>query len=112
MDSLKSLMDKKEYQLVLDLTKGSSDPEAIFYRATAYISLNQPVPATALLVENREELFKANPVLLMKVTFELRFIQKQFDEAYKDLEWFSNQPYVSQAVEEQLRAAPALIRSE
>jgi hypothetical protein len=111
MDSLKSLMDKKEYQLVLDLTKGSSDPEAIFYRATAYISLNQPVPATALLVENREELFKANPVLLMKVTFELRFIQKQFDEAYKDLEWFSNQPYVSQAVEEQLRAAPALIRA-
>jgi hypothetical protein len=111
MDSLKSLMDKKEYQLVLDLTKGSGDPEALFYRATAYISLNQPEPALALLTENRAELYQANPVLLMKVTFELRFIQKQFDEAYKDLEWFSNQPYVSQAVEEQLRAAPALIRS-
>lgn len=111
MDSLKSLLDKKQFDLVLDLTKDSPDPEAVFYRSTALISLNRPQEALSLLLNHRADLYEANPLLYMKVSFELRFILKQFDEAYKDLEWCSNQPYVSQAVEEQLRVYPGIIRS-
>jgi len=111
MDSLKSLMDKKDFDLVLSLTKGARDPEAIFYRATALISKNKPQEAMNLIRENRTALYEANPLLTLKADFELRFLLRQFDEAYKDLEYYSNQPYVSQAVEEQLRAYPSIIRS-
>lgn len=104
-------MDKKDYDLVLSLTQNATDPEAVFYRATALISKNQAQEAINLIKEHRAALFEANPTLTMKANFELRFILKQFEEAYKDLEFFSNQPYVSQAVEEQLRAYPNIIRS-
>ena len=35
MDSLKTLMDKKQYDLVIKLTENSNDSIALFYRLSA-----------------------------------------------------------------------------
>ncbi|MCQ2742279.1 MAG: hypothetical protein MJ239_03160 [Bacilli bacterium] len=111
MDSLKSLLDRKEYDLLLDLTKQSSDPEEIFYRITALTAQNKGKEALAELILNRPTLYKHNPGLCLKANFELRFILKQWDDAYKDIKFFEDQPYVSQEIEEQLRALPEVVRS-
>lgn len=111
MDSLKSLLDKKQYDLVLSLTRTSTDPEALIFRCSAFLALGKSSEALSILLDNRVALFKANPILTMKSTFELRFILRQFDEAYDDLKAFDEMPYVSQEVEEYLQTAPKIIRS-
>lgn len=112
MDSLKSIYDKKEYQLIVDLTNGTNDPESLFYRASAYLALNKPKEAMDVFVSRRKELFKFNPLLTLKNNFELRILLGEFDEAYEDYDEFKNYPYVSQAVEERLASLPQYLRSK
>jgi hypothetical protein len=111
MDSLKSLLDKKQYDLVLSLTEGSTDATSLIYRASAYLAKGDGLSAEKILVEQREVLYSYNPVLTLKFTFEVRFVLKHFDAAYDDLAYFNEKPYVSQEVEEYLRALPGLIRT-
>lgn len=110
MDSFKSLLERKEYALVLNLSEGSKDPETLFCRLSALLATNDAQGALALFLENREALYVYNPLLTLKSNFELRFINGQFDEAYADEPYFENKPYVSQEVEEYLRGLPKLIR--
>jgi hypothetical protein len=111
MDSLKSLMDRKDYDLVLSLTRDSSDADALFFRASAFLAKNESNEALRIMVSHRSDLYRANPMLTIKATFEIRFIRKEFDEAYKDLDEFLQKPYVSQVVEEYLKALPKIIRT-
>ena len=110
MDNLASLIEKKQYDLVLSLTERANDATSLFYRTVAYLELGKAEEAMRLLLENRDFLYQDSPIRTMKVNFELRFILKEFDEAYEDAKYFSNLPYVSQEVEEYLRDLPSLIR--
>jgi hypothetical protein len=110
MDSLKSLLDKKQYDLILSLTEGNNDTEAVVYRISAYLGKGDSASAQSLFLANRDTLWGFNPMLCLKSNFELRFIRKQFDEAYDDIAYFQAKPYVSQEVEEYLRTLPKLIR--
>jgi hypothetical protein len=110
MDSLKSLLDKKQYDLILSLTEGSLDPEALVYRISAYLGKGDSASAQDLFFKNRDLLWSFNPVLTIKSNFELRFIAHDFDGAYDDITYFENKPYVSQEVEEYLRDLPKRIR--
>jgi hypothetical protein len=110
MESLKELIEKKEYQRVLELTKESKDAEALFCRVSAYLGLGRYQDARILLVKERDALWAKNPILTMKATFETRFGLEEFDEAYQDEEDFANRPYISQEVEEVLRGLKEYIR--
>ena len=110
MDNLVTLLEKKQYKLVLDLTENTKDPEAIFARASALLSLQKSQDAMALLERNRSILWKHSPIKLMKANFELRFILNEYDEAYDDASYFSSLPYVSQEVEEYLHSLGKMIR--
>lgn len=110
MDNLRSLLERKEYQLVLDLTKKSNDAEGMFCRASAFLALGKAQDAMDLIEEKRNILWIFSPLKLMKTNFELRFILNQFDEAYDDATYFSSLPYVSQEVEEYLQSLGKLIR--
>jgi hypothetical protein len=110
MDSLKSLLDKKQYDLILSLTEGSVDAEAIVYRISALLGKGQAKDAGALFLANRDLLWSYNPLLTIKSNFELRFIAQEFDAAYDDVSYFQNKPYVSQEIEEYLRDLPKRIR--
>ena len=112
MDNYKTLLEKKEYDLLLSLTEGDLSPAGLSYRASAYLAKGDAKQAFNILNAHRDELYKVNPLKTMKSIFELRFILKEFEEAYDDLEHFENLPYVSQEVEEYLHALPKLIRTE
>jgi hypothetical protein len=111
VDSLKSLLDKKQYDLVLSLTEGCQDAPSLIYRASAYLAKGDGLDAEAILVTQRDILYSYNPAMTLKFNFEVRFVLKHFDLAYEDLAYFNEKPYVSQEVEEYLRALPNLIRT-
>jgi hypothetical protein len=110
MDSFKSLLEKKQYDLVLSLTSDTGKEEDLFFRIAAYLGKGDSAKASALFFQNRDRLYAFNPLLTLKTNFELRDILKQYDEAYDDEPYFENKPYVSQEVEEYLRALPKMIR--
>ena len=111
MDSLKSLMDRKEYDLVLRLTKNSTDPNELFYRVSALIASGKYQDGLACIEDNKTILQK-DLYLLMHVHIELLCILGKFDEAYAALEYYKNLPYESQKVEELLKELPNVIRLE
>ena len=111
MDTLKSLMDKHEYELVIKLTEKSMDAESIFYRISALLGIGQAEKALLCLKEHHNELHK-NLLLLIKVHIDLLLILGKFDEAYEELDYYKNLPYESQQVEELLSSMVGHIREE
>ena len=111
MDSLKSLMDKKQYELVIKLTENSEDSTYLFYRISAFLALGQPLESLKVILEKRSILEKDLSILI-KVHIEILCILSKFDDAYKEMEYYKNLPYVSQQVEELLASLPNYIREE
>ena len=111
MDSLKSLMDKKQYDLVLKLTENTNDVISLFYRLSALMAVGQSEQALTLIKYKR--LILQNRLdILIKIHIEILCLLGRFDEAYEELKYYQELPYESQVVEEILRAMPAYIRKE
>ena len=111
MDSLKSLMDRKEYELVIKLTKDSKDINYLFYRISAFLALGRGEDALVTIKQNRH-ILEADLSLLIKIHIEILCLLNNYDEAYEEVKYYENLPYVSQQVEELLREMPKFIRSE
>lgn len=111
-NDLKSLIEQREFAKVLELSEGSRDPETLFYRLSALLASAKSKEAMELLEKHRKELFEYNPVATLRTNFELRALRKEYKQARQDLEYFNNLPYVSQEVEEILRALPEDIAAQ
>ena len=111
MDSLKSLMDRKEYELVIKLTENSTDINYLFYRISAFLALGRGEEALKTIKNNRK-ILENDLSLLMKIHIEILCLLNNFDEAYEELKYYENLPYQSQQVEEVLRDLPKFIREE
>ena len=110
MDSLKTLMDKNQYDLVIKLTENSEDSVALFYRLTSFVAVGQ-VDAALNLILTKREILKKQLKLLIKFHIETLCLMGRFDEAYDALKYYENLPYESQEVEEVLKAMPLYIRN-
>ena len=111
MDSLKSLMDKKQYDLVLKLTENSQDSLALFYRLSTMLATGRSEDALKLIKDKRQILL-AKPGVLMKIHIELLCLLGKFDEAYSELRYYQELPYENQETEELLNSLPKYIREE
>ena len=111
MDSLKSLMDKKQYDLVIKLTENSNDSVALFYRLSALMAVGQSEEALNL-IKNKRLILQKRLDILIKVHIEILCLLGHFDEAYSELRYYQELPYESQVVEEILKAMPDYIRKE
>ncbi len=111
MDSLKSLMDKRQYELVLKLTENSIDPTYLFYRISALLALGRAQESLKCIEDNRVLLQKELSVLI-KVHIEILCLLGMFDKAYEEMKYYQNLPYASQVVEELLAKLPEYIRAE
>lgn len=111
MDSLKSLMDKQEYELVVKLTEDTKDINHLFYRISALLALGRGQQALNTIKTNRQ-ILQGDLLLLMKIHIEILCLLNNFDEAYEEVRYYESLPYVSQEVEELLKELPKLIRQE
>lgn len=111
MDNLKSLMDKKQYSLVVKVTENAKDINDLFYRVSAFLALGKPEESLKVIDDNKDVL-EHNLKILIKIHLEILCILGKFDDAYSKLKYYENLPYVSQEVEEILREMPNYIRQE
>ena len=79
MDSLKTLMDKKQYDLVIKLTENSNDSIALFYRLSALLAVGKSEDALNLIKIKRLILQK-NLSLLIRFHIEILCLLGRFDE--------------------------------
>ena len=100
MDNLESLFDKKEYDLVLDLTRESKDPKELLMRISCLVIQGKIDAALDEIEINQSVIEKEYQLRLMKMHFELLLSKKLYDEAYLALKHYQDLPYVSQEVEE------------
>ena len=112
MDNLESLYYKKEYDLVLDLTKDSTDPKELLMRISCLVIKGKIDEALDEIEKNQSLIEKLYQLRLMKVHFELLLSKKLFDEARLALKHYENLPYVSQEVEEFMREMKERIEDE
>ena len=111
MDNIKSLMDKKEYELVIKITNGSKKIDDLFYRISAFLALNKAENALKTIEDNRTILENRLP-FLMKVNIEILCLLGRFEEAYEKMDYYKNLPYFSMEAEELLAELPKKIRQE
>lgn len=111
MDSLKTLMDKKSYDLVIKLTENSNDALSLFYRLSALLAVGQSEDALNLIYTKRI-ILQSRLAILIKIHIEILCLLKRFDEAYNELKYYEELPYESQEVEELLKAMPDYIKKE
>lgn len=111
MDSLKSLMDKKEYELVIKLTENATEPTYLFYRISALLAAGRGEDSLNVIKGNRK-LLESDLLLLVRVHLEILCLLGRFDEAYDELRYYEELPYESQRVEELLKSMPSYIRNE
>ena len=111
MDNLKTLMDKKQYDLVIELTKNSTDINDLFFRISAFLASGKGQEALSV-IENNRQILQGDLSLLMKVHIEILCLLNMFDKAYEEAEYYKNLPYVSQQTEEMLELLPKMIREE
>ena len=112
MDNLESLYYKKEYQLVLDLTKDSTDPRELLMRISCLIITCKSDEALDEIEKNQSIIEKQYQKRLMKIHFELLLSKGLFDEARLALKHYEDLPYVSQEVEELMREMKDRIEDE
>ena len=112
MDSLKTLLDKQKYDLVIKLTESSSKPSDLFFRIAAFTCLGKYEEALFVIQDNAEILQKENLNSLISIHIELLCALERYDQAYASLDYYSNLPYENQLTEETLRKMPDLIASE
>ena len=109
MSQLEELVKNGKYQEAIALSAKDLEAKDAFLRISAFLSLGKGKEALDYLLGERDRLFKADPLMTIRVNFELRFVLREFDQAEEDLDYFQNQPYVSQRVEETLRDLPKAI---
>ena len=111
MDSLKSLLDNKQYDLVLKLTETSTTANDLFYRISAFIFLGKYEDAL-YVIQDHQETLQSNLAALINTHINLLWGRGRCDQAYTVLDYYANLPYQSQVVEEILRKMPKVIEAE
>lgn len=110
MDSLKSLFDKKQYSLIIEITRDSIDDVSMFYRLSSLVALGKYQEALTL-IEDHRDIYEKSLLALMRIHFEILAELKLFDKAYDEVKHYRDLPYVSQEVEEYLSALPTIVRN-
>lgn len=111
MDSLKTLIDQKKYDLVIKLTEGSESANDLFYRISAFIYLGKYEDAL-FVIQDHQKILETNLVSLINAHINLLCALSRFDQAYSVLDYYANLPYQNQEVEELLRKMPEAIKLE
>lgn len=111
MDSFKSLMDRKEYELVLRLTENTKEPTKLFYRISALLGVGKYEDALKT-IEDNQQILQSDLYSLIHIHISMLNILGRFDQAREVAKYYQNLPYESQQVEELLAKLPEIINLE
>lgn len=109
---IKTAFDKGDYEEVISLTSKSDEPSILLFRISSFINLKKEKEALNCLLDNRQSLFYFSPLKTIECNISLRCYLREFDEAYDDIEYYRNEKYISQEVEEVIASLKDRIREE
>ncbi len=112
MDNFETLFDKKQYELIVNLTDSSDDPKERLLRLTSLVMLNRVNDALDEIEKHQAMFDKNYPQKVMKLHFELLLQSKAYDSARIALKHYKDLPYISQEVEEYLNGMEEKINDE
>lgn len=112
MDSLKGLIDSRDYELVIKLTENSKNGSDLFYRIAAFTCLGKYEEALKVISDNQKILEDTNLASLVTIHIQLLCVLERYEEAERMNEYYQDLPYQSQVTEETLRKIPELIAQE
>ena len=101
--NVKAFYDGKQYDLAIKYGSESSEVVDKLYALSSMMILGKELDAINFINQYKEELYKSYPVKTLNAHFELLLKNKLYKDAHKALEFYENEPYVSQEVEELLR---------
>jgi len=110
MDNLKTLFDKKQYKLIIDLTSSSDDVTSIIFRLNAFIALEDYKSALNLIINRKDIIYQKDPIRCMDIHIDLLLHENKLMDAINAINEYKNMPYISQKVEEHLKELPNRIK--
>lgn len=99
MDSIKKLLQNRQFELVLKLTEGTEDVDNLFYRLSAFLGIGNDKEALEL-IEKYKFIMDENRLELMKVHFDILYSHKMYKKAKNALNYYDSLPYFSYEAEE------------
>lgn len=109
MDSFETLMEKKQYDLIIKATENAKEPDALLYRIMAFASLEKFDEALDVIEQNKELLESKAMSLLIMIHVDILLFKGDTLGALKLANYYAEKPYVSQEVEEIIQSIPQRI---
>lgn len=109
MDSLVTLFQKRQYELIIKLTEQSDDELSLYFRLESFFNLEQYQNAIDLVV-NKQLLFGEYTLRMMQIHLLSLLEINDYLEALKVVYEYETFPYISQEAEEFLQEAPHMIK--
>lgn len=111
MDSIKKMLENRQYDLVIKFTEGTNDLDNLFYRLQAFLGLGNDNEALNLIKENLE-IMDGRRLELMKIHFNILFAHRLYNEIKEALEYYDSLPYFSYEAEEFIKEQYTLLGEE
>ncbi|MBS6441946.1 MAG: hypothetical protein KH380_06150 [Coprobacillus sp.] len=100
MDSYANLLQRKNYETILLLSKKDNSASASFARIKALIALNRLDEALDNIFERRAVMLKNDRISLMTLHIDLLIQMERYDEARQSLDEYDELPYETYEAEE------------
>lgn len=97
---IKQYFSNNEYNKVVELTEVTYTTEETVLRISSLVMLERWEEALKCFLENRSEIYFLNPLDAIEMNMSLRVSLHQYDEAHEDVNYYRNEKYISQQVEE------------
>ncbi len=110
-DNLYSLLEKGQYDLVLQASEGNDDIDFLFCRLLSFYATGKFDEARTL-IDKKFDILKERLSLLIKTNIESLLAANLFQEAEERMKFYSTLPYENQEVEEMLQSYPKEIKQK
>ena len=110
MDSLETLISKKQYEIVIKATENCTDSQSLFYRVIAFASMSKFDDALTVINNHKKILEEAALNVLINLHIDILLLAERFDEAFSAYDYYRDLPYHSQVVEEIIASIPNKIQ--
>lgn len=109
MDSYASLLEKKQYDLLLKMTQTDTSMNGLFVRTRALIGLGKLEEALLHIKEHQKEM-EVSRRALMTIHLEILLELERYQEAEEALDYYDSLPYENYELEEYIKDIRQLVR--
>lgn len=109
MDSYASLLEKKQYELLLKMTQNDTSLNGLFVRTRALIGVGKLEEALSHIQAHQKEM-EVTRHALITIHLEVLLELERYQQAYEALDYYDSLPYENYEIEEYIKDLRQLVR--